>query len=54
MPVQINEVIIKAVIDPRPSTGTSTNEPECPPDSNSGEAEMAAKILEIIREKQER
>lgn len=54
MPVQINEVIIKAVIDPRPSTGTTTNEPECPPDSNTGEADMAAKILEIIREKQER
>lgn len=54
MPVQINEVIIKAVVDPRPSSGTGTNEPDCPPNSNTGEAEVMEKILEILREKQER
>jgi hypothetical protein len=54
MPVQINEVIIKAVVDPKPSSGTGTNEPECPPDISGGEAEMVEKILEILREKQER
>jgi len=54
MPVQINEVIIKAVVDPRPSAAADSNEPECPPDSNTGEAELVEKILEILREKQER
>jgi hypothetical protein len=54
MPVQINEVIIKAVVDPKPSSGTGNNEPECPPDTNSGEAAMVEKLLEILREKQER
>ena len=54
MPVQINEVIIKAVVDPRPTSGTAT-QPDCPPGSNSGmEADIQEKILEIIREKQER
>jgi hypothetical protein len=53
MPVQINEVIIKAVVDPRPSTGAS--QPECPPAGNSGdEAEMIQQILEIIKDKKER
>lgn len=54
MPVQINEVIIRAVVDPRPSDGRA-QESECPPSSNSGtEAEIVEKILEILREKQER
>ena len=53
MPVQINEVIVKAVIDQKPKSGT--NEPECPPPGNSGtENEIAEKILEILREKKER
>jgi hypothetical protein len=54
MPVQINEVIIKAVVDPTPSSGTGTNGPECPPGSSSGEGEIMEKLLEILREKQER
>ena len=55
MPVQINEVIIKAVVDPSPSSTGGSNEPECPPaGSNTGEAEIMEKILEILREKQER
>ncbi len=54
MPVQINEVIIRAVVDPRPSTGTA-NEPKCPPGANSGQdAELLQKVLEIINEKKER
>jgi Family of unknown function (DUF5908) len=53
MPVQINEVIVKAVIDKKPETGH--NEPVCPPPGNSGvENEIAEKILEILREKKER
>jgi uncharacterized protein DUF5908 len=54
MPVQINEVIIKAVIDPRPSANAGSNEPECPPDSDSSESAMVEKLLEILKEKQER
>ena len=54
MPVQINEVIIKAVVDPRPSASAGSNEPECPPDNSSSEAELMQKVLEILREKQER
>jgi hypothetical protein len=54
MPVQINEVIIKAVVDPWPSGGNTT-QPECPPSGNNGsEAEMVQQILEIIKEKNER
>jgi hypothetical protein len=54
MPVQINEVIIRAVVDPRPSAGAGANEPDCPPGTNSGEAEVMEKVLELLREKQER
>lgn len=54
MPVQINEIIIRAVVDPRPSGGNTT-QPECPPTGNSGsEAEMVQQVLEIIKEKRER
>ena len=53
MPVQINEVIVKAVIDPK--SKKDGNEPHCPPAGNSGtEADIAEKILEILREKNER
>jgi hypothetical protein len=54
MPVQINEVIIKAVVDPRPSAAAGSNEPECPPDNSSSEAEMMERLLQVIKEKQER
>ena len=54
MPVQINEVIIRAVVDPRPGAGTG-NEPKCPPSANTGQdAELLQKVLEIINEKKER
>lgn len=55
MPVQINEVIIKAVVDSKPSpTAGGKNPVKCPPGSNSGESAMLEKILEIIKEKTER
>lgn len=54
MPVQINEVIIKAVVDPRPSTGAGPNEPESAPDNSFSEAAMVEKLLAILKEKQER
>ena len=55
MPVQINEVIIRAVVDPRPTSTQGTQGVECPPSGNSGqEAEIFEKVLEIFREKQER
>ena len=54
MPVQINEVIIRAVVDPRPTQGNAS-QLECPPGANSGnDAQLLEKILEIIKEKQER
>jgi hypothetical protein len=54
MPVQINEVIVKTVVDPRPSGGNTTV-PECPPAANSGsESEMIQQVLAIIKEKKER
>ena len=53
MPVQINEVIVRAVVTPQTSSGTS--QAECPPSGNSGsESEIVEKVLEIIREKRER
>lgn len=53
MPVQINEVVIRAVVDPRPAENTGADM-ECPPSGNSGDAEIVEKILEIIKEKTER
>jgi len=54
MPVQINEVIVKAVVDPRPAE-TNSGSLDCPPSANSGEdAEIVEKVLEIIKEKTER
>ena len=54
MPVQINEVIVRAVVAPPPATEQSPDL-ECPPAGNSGsEAELLEKVLEIIKEKHER
>ena len=55
MPVQINEVIVRAVVNPAPgSTGTASR-PDCPPAGNGGsEADLQERILEIIKEKTER
>jgi hypothetical protein len=54
MAVQINEVIIRAVVDPRPNDETN-DEVNCPPGTaGSSEGELLEKVLEILREKQER
>lgn len=53
MAVQINEVIIRAVVAPTTSTGTAT-EPDCPPQRTGTESELVEKVLEILREKKER
>ena len=52
MPVQINEIIIRAVVAPAPAS-SSTKQPST---ANSGNAdyEIAEKVLEIIKEKLER
>ena len=53
MPVQINEVIVKAVVNATASSGST--QVECQPSGNSGkDAELLEKILEIIRDKKER
>lgn len=53
MPVQINEVIIRAVVD-SPTSGGHAETTE-PPSGNTGmEAEVAEKIMEILKEKKER
>ncbi len=54
MPVQINEVVVRAVVAPNPAAEHST-QIECPPAGNSGSAaELLEKVLEIIKEKHER
>ncbi|HEY4150642.1 MAG TPA: DUF5908 family protein [Chitinophagaceae bacterium] len=54
MPVQINEVVVRAVVAPDPAKGKSPKI-ECPPAGNSGsDAELLEKVLEIIKEKHER
>ena len=55
MPVQINEIIIRAVVDPKPDSKKNIPAGNCPPSGNSGvDPETAEKILEIIRELNER
>jgi hypothetical protein len=54
MPVQINEVIVRAVIDPKSAKGKSSKM-DCPPSGNTGsDAEIMEKVLEIIEEKRRR
>ncbi|ASU33903.1 DUF5908 family protein [Mucilaginibacter xinganensis] len=53
MPVQINEIIIRAVVDPAPvNSGSSSQTPQGVGSDESYEA--VEKVLEIIKEKQER
>lgn len=53
MPVQINEVVIRAIVDTEGSAGHA--ETTAPPQSNSSiESEIAEKIMEILKEKKER
>jgi Family of unknown function (DUF5908) len=54
MPVQINEVIVRAVVDNCPPSSGS-NDPECPPAANSGaQADTTETILEILKQNKER
>jgi len=62
MPVQINEVIIKTVVDPSASKEGADASGGCGTSDSSGsgaggaggDADLAEKIFEIIRQKQER
>ncbi len=54
MPVQINEVIVRAVVAPNPAADKSPRL-ACPPAGNSGsDSDVLEKVLEIIKEKHER
>ncbi|WP_161596737.1 DUF5908 family protein [Chitinophaga vietnamensis] len=53
MPVQINEVIIKTVIDP-PGNSSGSGTPVASPQPSGKDTEVVEKVLEIIREKNER
>jgi hypothetical protein len=52
MPVQINEIIIRAVVDPAPVSSNSSQPSTA--NSSSGDYETIEKVLEIIKEKLER
>ncbi|WP_165836323.1 DUF5908 family protein [Taibaiella soli] len=56
MPVQINEVVIRTVVDHTPAAAGAVNDPAPapPPVANVDDNELAEKILAIIREKKER
>ena len=62
MPVQINEVIIRTVVDAPGGAGNNPTPSGCGTNDGTGagngggtdSSELAEKILEIIREKQER
>jgi len=55
MPVQINEVIVRAVVNPANASSGNTMA-NCPPEaSGSGTgSDIAEQVLEIIKEKKER
>ena len=54
MPVQINEVIIRAEVDSNTSSGHAAETAE-PSSGNTGlEAELAEKVMQILKEKRER
>jgi len=51
MPVQINEVIVRTIVDPAP---VSQAGPPAPAANDSGGTDVIEKVLEIIKEKNER
>jgi hypothetical protein len=53
MPVQINEVIIRAVVDNNSATVQGADTSKVTSQSNT-DTEIAALVLEIIKEKNER
>ena len=54
MPVQMNEVIIRAVVDNSTSSTTASSAPSVASSSGTTDAEIATLVLEIIKEKNER
>lgn len=54
MPVQINEVIIKTVIESNSAAGTASPAASTSAGSGTADTELAEMILEIIKEKNER
>lgn len=54
MPVQINEVIIRAVVDNGSSTAPASTTPGITTGQAVPAAEIAALVLEIVKEKNER
>jgi hypothetical protein len=54
MPVQINEVIIRAVVDSRPEKEGDEDDQPLPSGSTGREVDIAEQIFDIIRQKQER
>jgi hypothetical protein len=52
MPVQINEVIIRTMVDPAPVS--SANQPSSSANSIHDDYAAIEKVLEIIKEKNER
>ncbi|AHF17468.1 DUF5908 family protein [Niabella soli] len=55
MPVQINEVIIRAVVDPNPRPGNVSDASGHPPQQEGDiPGELMEKIMTVLKEKQER
>ncbi len=54
MPVQINEVIIRAVVDSEGSTGQVAETAHAQTGNSYPEAEIAERVMEILKEKKER
>ena len=54
MPVQINEIIIKAVVDNTSIPHQTITTTDDVPSQNTTDTEIAERILEILHEKNER
>lgn len=57
MPIQINEVVIKATVSEKPKSDSDNNPENCDPQASDGDSmvdEIVAKVLEILKEKSER
>ncbi|MBS1510483.1 MAG: hypothetical protein JST86_06575 [Bacteroidetes bacterium] len=54
MPVQINEVVIKLEVDNTASNASTPAKPQANKTASIREKELAAMVLDIIKEKKER
>jgi len=54
MPVQINEVVIRAAIDPQGSAGNAAQTAAPAAIGNVTDVDIAEKVIEILKEKKER